>query len=172
MIISLKKDVPQLEVEKLIKSFEDKGLKVTMIHGANYNVFGLVGDTTIVDEKLIMANKYVDNVSRIAAPYKKANRIFHPEDSVIDVSSIKIGGNENIVIIGGPCSVEGEDSLLQIAKEVKAAGGSMLRGGAYKPRTSPYAFQGLQTKGIEILKKAKEKYNLPIVSELMSIDKI
>lgn len=172
MIITLKKNAPKSEADKIIKGIEDKGLHVTVIEGTNYNVYGVVGDTTIIDEKLIKANPYVDNVSRIAAPYKKANRIFHPQDSVVDVAGIKIGGNENIVVIGGPCSVEGREPLLEIAKAVKEAGACMLRGGAYKPRTSPYAFQGMGTQGIEWMCEAREMYGLPIVSELMSIDKI
>lgn len=172
MIISMKKGVPQEEVNKIVKNLEDKGLSVTMISGANYNVFGVVGDTTILDDKLIAANQYVENVTRVAAPYKKANRLFHPEDSVIDVSGVKVGGQEKIAVIGGPCSVEGKEQILEIAKGVKEAGGVMLRGGAYKPRTSPYAFQGMGTEGIGLLCEAREAYGLPIVSEMMSIDKL
>ncbi|MEE0831109.1 MAG: 3-deoxy-7-phosphoheptulonate synthase [Longicatena sp.] len=172
MIITLKKDAPHTEIERLMKSFEDKGLAVTLIQGANYNVFGLVGDTSLLDEKLIRANIIVENVSRIAAPYKKANRIFHPEDSIIDVNGIKIGGKEKIVIIGGPCSVESKESIMEIAHEVKDAGACMLRGGAYKPRTSPYAFQGMGTEGIIAMKEAGKQTNMPIVTELMSADKI
>jgi 3-deoxy-7-phosphoheptulonate synthase len=172
MIITLKKNTPQEEAQKIISAIEKKGLTVTVIEGTNYNVYGVVGDTTILDEKAISANPFVDNVTRIAAPYKKANRLFHPSDSIIDVAGVKVGGQEDIVVIGGPCSVEDRDSLLELAKDVKEAGGRMLRGGAYKPRTSPYAFQGMGTKGIEWLCEAREKYGLPIVSELMSIDKI
>ncbi len=172
MIITLKKDAPHTEIERLMKSFEDKGLAVTLIQGANYNVFGLVGDTSLLDEKLIRANVIVENVSRIAAPYKKANRIFHPEDSIIDVNGIKIGGKEKIVIIGGPCSVESKESIMEIAHDVKDAGACMLRGGAYKPRTSPYAFQGMGTEGIIAMKEAGKQTNMPIVTELMSADKI
>ncbi len=172
MIISMKKGTPQTEIDKLVCFIENKGLAVSLILGTNYNVFGIVGDTTILDEKSIRANQYVDEVTRIAAPYKKANRIFHPEDSVIDVSGVKVGGQEKIAVIGGPCSVETQEQILAIAKGVKEAGGVMLRGGAYKPRTSPYAFQGLETVGIEYLCEAKKQYGLPIVSELMSIDKL
>ena len=143
-----------------------------MIQGTNYNVFGLVGDTTVIDDRMITANPYVDNVKRIAAPYKKANRLFHPLDSVIDVDGIKVGGKEKIVVIGGPCSVEGEESIMRIAKEVKEAGGCMLRGGAYKPRTSPYSFQGMGLEGLKCMYKAKQAYNMPIVSELMSEKKL
>ena len=172
MIISMKNSAPQAEVQKLIDSIEKKGLSVTLIRGANYNVFGVVGDTTILDEKLIAANPYVDDVTRIAAPYKKANRIFHPQDSVIDVRGVKVGAGQKICVIGGPCSVEGEESLMTIAAAVKEAGATMLRGGAYKPRTSPYAFQGLATEGIKILCEAREKFGLPIVTELMSVEKL
>lgn len=172
MIITLKKDASQVEADKLINSIEKKGLHVNIIEGSNYNVYGVVGDTTILDEKVIAANPVVDNVQRIAAPYKKANRIFHPADSVIDVAGIKVGGMEDVVVIGGPCSVETKDILLEIAGEVKEAGGTMLRGGAYKPRTSPYAFQGQGTVGIEWMVEARKKFGLPIVSEIMSVDKL
>ena len=172
MIITMKKDAPEQEIKNLMESIEAKGVKVTMIQGTNYNVFGLVGDTTVIDDRLITANPYVDNVKRIAAPYKKANRLFHPLDSVIDVDGIKVGGKEKIVVIGGPCSVEGEESVMRIAKAVKEAGGCMLRGGAYKPRTSPYSFQGMGLEGLKCMYKAKQAYNMPIVSELMSEKKL
>ena len=172
MIITMKKDAPEQEIKNLMESIEAKGVKVTMIQGTNYNVFGLVGDTTVIDDRMITANPYVDNVKRIAAPYKKANRLFHPLDSVIDVDGIKVGGKEKIVVIGGPCSVEGEESVMRIAKEVKEAGGCMLRGGAYKPRTSPYSFQGMGLEGLKCMYKAKQAYNIPIVSELMSEKKL
>ena len=172
MIITMKKDAPEQEIKNLMESIEAKGVKVTMIQGTNYNVFGLVGDTTVIDDRMITANPYVDNVKRIAAPYKKANRLFHPLDSVIEVDGIKVGGKEKIVVMGGPCSVEGEESVMRIAKEVKEAGGCMLRGGAYKPRTSPYSFQGMGLEGLKCMYKAKQAYNMPIVSELMSEKKL
>ena len=172
MIISTKRGTPAAELEKIIHEFEAKGLSVTMIRGTDYNVFGLVGDTTILDEKQIRANPYVENVQRVSEPYKKANRLFHEADSIIDVAGVKVGGHEKIVVIGGPCSVEGEQPTIDVAQKVKAAGGTMLRGGAYKPRTSPYAFQGLGTEGILDLVKAREATGLPIVSELMSEDRI
>ena len=172
MIITLKKDTPQNIIDEMIYGFEQQGLKVSFIQGVNYNVFGLVGDTTRLDERIIQANEWVSNVQRVQAPYKLANRMFHPEDTIVDVDGIKVGGNEKIAIIAGPCSVEGEDIVLEIAKQVKEAGAVMLRGGAYKPRTSPYAFQGLGYEGILDMVKAKEKTGLPIVSELMSADKI
>ena len=172
MIITCKKNAPQTEVDKIIKEFESKGLQVNLITGANYNVFGIVGDTHIIDDQRLMSNPWVENVTRVAAPYKKVNRLFHPEDSIINVGGIKVGGKEKVVIIGGPCSVEGLDHICDLAQDVKNAGGDMLRGGAYKPRTSPYAFQGLQTEGILDMVEARRRTGLPIVSEIMSADKI
>ena len=152
MIISTKKGTPQEELQKIISGFEAQGLEVTLIRGTDYNVFGLVGDTTKINDKVVAANPWVD--------------------TIVDVAGVKVGGKENVVVIGGPCSVECEQQAVDIAKAVKAAGGKMLRGGAYKPRTSPYAFQGLGTEGILDLVKAREATGLPIVSELMSEDKI
>lgn len=172
MIITCKKNAPQNEVNKIIHEFENQGLQVNLIQGTNYNVFGIVGDTHIIDEKRLMSNPWVENVTRVAAPYKKVNRLFHPEDSIIDVGGIKVGGKEKIVVIGGPCSVEGLDHIVELAQDVKDAGGCMLRGGAYKPRTSPYAFQGLGTEGILDMVEARNRTGLPIVSEIMSADKI
>ena len=169
MIITLKKEAPKQEVDKLLKKFENMDLQVTLIQGANYNVFGLVGDTSKVDEKSVLANPIVFNVQRVAEPYKLTNRMFHPEDTVVDVNGIKVGGNK-IVMIAGPCSVEGENQICRIAQQVKDAGACMLRGGAYKPRTSPYAFQGMGTKGILALDKARKLTGLPIVSELMAVE--
>ena len=172
MIISTKRGTPPEELDRIIKEFEAKGLSVTMIRGTDYNVFGLVGDTTIIDEKQVLANPYVDSVQRVSEPYKKANRLFHEADSVINVRGVPVGGPEKIVIIGGPCSIEGKESTIDIARKVKDAGGCMLRGGAYKPRTSPYAFQGLGTEGILDMVAAREVTGLPIVSELMGEDRI
>ena len=168
MIISTKRGTPQAELERIIREFEAQGLSVTMIRGTDYNVFGLVGDTTVLDEKRIRANPYVESVQRVSEPYKKANRLFHEADSVIDVAGVKVGGREKIAVIGGPCRVESEAQIISVAKKVRAAGGTMLRGGAYKPRTSPYAFQGLGTEGILDMVAAREATGLPIVSELMS----
>lgn len=172
MIISLKKNTPEQEVQSFVESLQGLGVEVNRIHGTDYDVFGLVGDTTRVDEKTIRANPYVDEVTRIAAPYKKANRLFHPQDTIVDVAGIKVGGQENVVMIGGPCSIEGDEPTMEIARMVKEAGGCMLRGGAYKPRTSPYAFQGLGTEGLQYMAKAREQYGLPVVSEMMSSDKL
>ena len=172
MIITLKKEAPEKEVEKIRKNFEDKGLRVNMILGEEFNVFGLVGDTAHLDDRAIMANEWVENVQRVSAPYKLANRMFHPEDSVVDVAGIPVGGKSAIVIIGGPCSVESEEQVTRIAQEVKDAGGCMLRGGAYKPASSRYAFHGHGSEAILDMVAARNKTGLPIVSELMSIDKL
>ena len=167
MIISTKKGTPQVELDRIVDNFEKQGLSVTLIRGTDYNVFGLVGDTTKIAEKDVLANPWVENVTRVSAPYKRANRLFHPEDTVVDVNGIKIGGKSPIAVMAGPCSVEGEEHTLKMAKLVKAGGANFLRGGAYKPRTSPYSFQGLGTEGILDLVKAREATGLPIVSELM-----
>lgn len=172
MIITLKKNAPQAEIDRLIELFEEQGLRVNVIQGINFNVFGLVGDTTRLDERVIQANEWVDNVQRVQAPYKLANRMFHPEDTIVDVGGIPVGGKERIAMIAGPCAVEGEDIICEIAQEVKEAGATMLRGGAYKPRTSPYSFQGLGYEGIQCLDVARDKTHLPVVSELMSVDKL
>lgn len=172
MIITIKKGAPDVEVKNLILSFQKRGFEVNDSQGTDYHILGLIGDTTSLDEKIIAANPWISDVTRIAAPYKKANRMFHPEDTIVDVDGIRVGGQEKIALIGGPCSVESEEQIVRIAKEVKEAGGTMLRGGAYKPRTSPYAFQGLETAGIEALLEAKRRTGLPIVSELMDVEHI
>ena len=172
MIISTKKGTPQEELDKIVDQFEKQGLSVTLISGTDYNVFGLVGDTTKLDERSILANPWVDNVTRVSAPYKRANRLFHPADSVIDCGGVKIGGKEKIAVMAGPCSIESAEQALRIASGVKAGGAALFRGGAYKPRTSPYSFQGLETEGILDMVKAREATGLPIVSELMSEERI
>lgn len=172
MIITLKKNAEQALVEQLVADFKLQGFQVHDSVGQDYHLLGLIGDTTSVDERKIKANPIVTDVTRIAAPYKKASRAFHPEDTVIDVNGIKIGGKEKVVVIGGPCSVEGLDHICQLAQDVKDAGAVMLRGGAYKPRTSPYAFQGLETEGVLDMVEARNRTGLPIVSELMDSDQI
>ena len=159
-----------------IKSFSDElsrdyGVKVNTWFGTHSTVLGLIGDTQSVDIERVQANDIVDTVKRVQEPYKKANRKFHPDDTVIEVAGRKIGGG-NIAIIAGPCSVENRDQICGIAERVKAAGASFLRGGAFKPRTSPYSFQGLRAEGIELLLEAKKQTGLPIVTEIMSINHI
>ena len=169
MIISTKKGTPKDELEKIVDKFEKQGLDVTLITGKDYNVFGLVGDTTKIDERDVLANPWIDNVTRVSAPYKRANRLFHPADSVIDCGGVKIGGKEKIAVMAGPCSIEGAEQALRIAQGVKAGGATLFRGGAYKPRTSPYDFAGLKAEGLELLKIARLETGLPIVTEIMSV---
>ena len=172
MIITMKKDATKQDIENVMRQLKNKGLQIHESIGENYNVFGVVGDTSQIDPKRIEANPHVESVVRVSSPYKKASRMFHPEDTIINVNGIKIGGKEKIVVIGGPCSVEGKDMICHLAQEVKNSGGVMLRGGAYKPRTSPYGFQGMGTEGILAMVEARKKTGLPIVTELMSADKL
>lgn len=170
MIISTKKGTPQVELDRIVDNFEKQGLSVTLIRGTDYNVFGLVGDTTKIAEKDVLANPWVENVTRVSAPYKRANRLFHPEDTVVDINGVKVGGNAPIAVMAGPCSIEGEEHTIKMAKAVKAGGANFLRGGAYKPRTSPYAFQGMGADGLELLYNAGKANNMPIVSEIMNLN--
>ena len=171
MIAILKQSASDEAVGHIVSWIEKKGLKTDVSRGENETIIGLVGDTTKIDPFLLESMDVVERVQRVSEPFKRANRKFHPEDSVIDCGhGVKIGGDQ-FQVIAGPCSVEGEN-LIRIARRVKAAGATMLRGGAYKPRTSPYAFQGLETEGILDMVKAREATGLPIVSELMSEDRI
>ena len=167
MIVTIKPNRTPVQVKRLTKWITDLGLDVHVSEGEKSTVIGLVGDTSKVDIDLIRSLDIVEAVTRIQEPYKNANRKFHPEDSIVDVSGVKFGGR-HFQMIAGPCSVETEKQVIGIAEAVKASGASMLRGGAFKPRTSPYAFQGLGIKGLEILKKAREVTGLPIVTEIMS----
>ncbi|WP_294400912.1 3-deoxy-7-phosphoheptulonate synthase [uncultured Clostridium sp.] len=167
MIVILKQNVKAEQIEKLTKQIEAKGLKVNPVIGTEKSILGLVGDTTQIDPSNIEASEIVESVMHVQEPFKKANRLFHPDDTIVDVNGIKIGGRK-IAVIAGPCSVESEEQIIGIAKEVKELGANFLRGGAFKPRTSPYAFQGLKYEGLKLLNKAKEKTGLPIVTELMS----
>ncbi len=172
MIITMKKSATKEDIDQVMKQLKEKGLQIHESIGEDYNVFGIVGDTSSIDSKRIEANPHVESVVRVSSPYKKASRMFHPEDTIVEVNGIRIGGNEPIVVIGGPCSVEDKEMICHLAKEVKEAGGKMLRGGAYKPRTSPYAFQGMGYEGILAMTQARKESGLPIVSELMSADKL
>ena len=162
MVIVLKQFSPKEKIDALIKEIEDMGVKVQVTVGTETSILGLVGDTTTINRYHIAANEIVEKVLSVQEPYKKANRMFKPENSVIDVEGRKIGGT-NIATIAGPCSVESEEQIVSVAKEIKAAGATFLRGGAYKPRTSPYSFQGLGLEGLELLKTAKIETGLPIV---------
>lgn len=172
MIITFKKNAPINELDELVSKLKADGLTIADASSDNLGLFGLIGDTSVVDIDKIQAYSWVLEVTRITVPYKKASRQFHPIDTVVDVSGVKIGGSEKVVIIGGPCSVENAEQIDEIAKGVKEAGAVLLRGGAYKPRTSPYVFQGLEKEGIDLLNNAKIKYGLPIVSEIMSVEKV
>lgn len=168
MIVVLKQNPNPEQVEGLVTWLEGKGITIHRSIGENQTVFGLVGDTSILDIGLISALDIVEDVKRVAEPYKEANRKFHPADTVIPVGNTQVGGG-NLTLIAGPCSVESEEQMVAIAKAVKASGATMLRGGAFKPRTSPYAFQGLGKQALEYLKTAKQETGLPIVTELMDI---
>lgn len=167
MITVLKRNTTAEQRNKLIRWFENQGLQVHISEGEYQTVLGLVGDTSSVDEELVMALEIVESVTRVSESFKKANRKFHPDDSVVDINGVKVGGG-NFALIAGPCSVESEQQIKEIAREVKAAGASMLRGGAFKPRTSPYDFQGMKAEGLDLLAKAKEESGMPIVTEIMN----
>lgn len=168
MIVILKPKTAQEEVEKLSKSIERLGVEVHPVIGKDLIILGLIGDTTKIDARKIEANKNVERVMHVQEPFKKANRLFHPQNSEVKITDdISIGGKK-IALIAGPCSVESEDQIIGIAKNVKESGARLLRGGAFKPRTSPYSFQGLEAEGLDLLKIAKKETGLPIVTELMS----
>ena len=167
MIVVLQPNSDKLEVAKLVAQIESKNLKIQPIEGEELTVLGLVGDTSVLDAKTLEANSVVRRVLHVEEPYKKANRMFHPNNSEIKVGNQVIGG-EKLAIIAGPCSVETREQIIGVAKDVKASGANLLRGGAFKPRTSPYAFQGLGYDGLELLKEARKETGLPIVTELMS----
>ncbi len=166
MIIILKKNASEAKVEALKQEMTSQGLAIHESEGQNTRLLGLIGDTSVVDLRHIMANDIVENVKRIQEPYKKANRKFHPEDSVIEVGGVKIGGG-HFAVIGGPCSIESEEQMVEVAEKVKEAGALLLRGGAFKPRTSPYSFQGLHGDGLKLLLEAKKATGLPVVTEIM-----
>ncbi len=169
MIIVLKTIATDEDVEKVIGKIHAKGLDTHLVKGAGKTIIGLIGDTSRIDAKLFEVLEIVDKVMHVQEPYKLANRAFHPEDSVIDVSGVKIGG-EHLAMIAGPCSVESKEQVLEIALKAKAAGATLLRGGAFKPRTSPYSFQGMGVDGLDILCEVKKETGMPIVSEIMSAD--
>ncbi|WP_307971479.1 3-deoxy-7-phosphoheptulonate synthase [uncultured Brachyspira sp.] len=168
MIIVMKPNTKEEHVNSIIKRIENAGLKIDKSVGVDYTVIGVVGDTGKIDRELISSLPGVSKILKVQEPFKRANRAFKKEDTIVNVSGVKIGENKP-VIIAGPCSVESEEQVINIAKSVKLAGASILRGGAFKPRTSPYAFQGLALDGLKILKLAKEEVGIPIVSEIVSI---
>ena len=172
MIVLLKNQPKETELQNLIDWFRGMGLDVHVSRGSEHMLLGLIGDTSRIDIDLIQALEIVESVKRIQEPYKNANRKFHPDDSVFDVGAGNPIGGGHFQLIAGPCSVESEEQICAIARAVKASGATMLRGGAFKPRTSPYAFQGLREEGIRLLLAAKAETGLPIVTELMDISQL
>ena len=169
MIIVLKPLSPKEDIERVENMVKARGLDTHVIEGAEMTIIGCIGDTSRIDAKLFEVDPAVTKVMHVQEPYKLASRAFHPDNSIIDVSGVKVGG-DNLALIAGPCSVESVDQVLEIAKAAKASGANMLRGGAFKPRTSPYSFQGLGLEGLDILCEAKAATGLPIVTELMSAE--
>lgn len=169
MIILLKENANQRQVDYLTKWLKQQGFDLHTSIGQQQTIIGLIGDTSRIDTDLIASLDVVKDVRRIQEPYKNANRKFHAEDTVIDVAGRKIGGG-HFMMIAGPCSVENHDQIISVANSVTASGAHMLRGGAFKPRTSPYAFQGLHGQGIELLEEAKKETGLPIITEIMDVN--
>lgn len=167
MVIVMKPGTPEQDWKKIKENLESRGFQINEIVGSGQTILGVIGDTSALDMNMLKVNECVDKVMRVQEPFKRANRSFHPEDSVIDVSGVKVGGRR-LTVIAGPCSVENEKQIVGVAKSVKLAGASMLRGGAFKPRTSPYSFQGLKEEGLDLLKIARKETGLPIVTEIMS----
>ncbi|NLD51663.1 MAG: 3-deoxy-7-phosphoheptulonate synthase, partial [Clostridiales bacterium] len=168
MIAVLRPGTTEAQRESLCQWFRSMGLQVHVSQGTDVTILGLVGDTSKVDINLLESLSIVESVKRITEPFKNANRKFHGEDSVIDISGHRIGGG-HFQVIAGPCSVEGEEQIVLIARRAKEAGATMLRGGAFKPRTSPYDFQGLHEEGMRLLSLAKRETGMPIVTEIMNI---
>lgn len=166
MVIVFHPGAPEAELAKIKGQLEEKGIKVSVTVGESQTIFGLVGDTRSLNPGQIELSPHVEKVMKIQEPYKKANRTFHPEDTIVEVRGQKIGGG-NFGVIAGPCAIESHEQFLTIAHAVKAAGANFLRGGAFKPRTSPYSFQGMGKEGIEIMKVAREETGLPIITEMM-----
>ena len=171
MIIVLKENAPQEAAEKLMKEIRAKGLQIDVSKGTRKTVLGLVGDTSVIDMEHVQGYDYVDKVLRVEEPYKRASRAFHPQNSIIRAGGVEIGGKK-LVVMAGPCSVETPEQINGVADAVKAAGAVMLRGGAFKPRPSPYSFQGLREKGLDLLCGAGRHAGLPVVTEIMSLDKL
>lgn len=171
MLIVLKNNHNQAQLDSLITWLESKGIQIHTSIGVSTTILGLVGDTSKLDIDLISTLAIVEDVKRVQEPYKNANRKFHPEDTVIQVGDTRIGGG-NLTIMAGPCSVESEEQMITVAKSVKRSGATLLRGGAFKPRSSPYAFQGLGEDGLKFLSIAKKETGLPVVSEIMEISQL
>ena len=167
----MKPGIPAEEELRVKSLMDSKGFQIHESRGANFTLFGVVGDTAAFDMNQLRVYDCIDKVMRVQEPYKRANRMFHPEDSIVDVCGVKVGGKQ-ITVMAGPCSVETREQIIGVAEDVKQMGAAILRGGAFKPRTSPYSFQGLQETGLDLLKEAKAVTGLPIITEIMSADKI
>ena len=168
MIAVLKHGTTPEQTAHLVAWLERMGVEIHISQGKEVTIIGLIGDTSRVDMELLHSLEIVDSVKRVSEPYKQANRKFHPNDTIVSVGNVRIGGGY-FVTIAGPCSVESEDQIIQVAEAVKASGANILRGGAFKPRTSPYAFQGLKGEGLKLLLEAKKATGLPIITEIMTI---
>ena len=171
MIIIMNPKCGDEQINKVVNIVEEKGLQTNLSKGSTYCIIGCIGDTGILDPDKIMRIDGVDKVLKVQEPFKKANKLFKPEPTIVDVNGVKIGGS-NLGIMAGPCSVESEEQIIKVAKSVKESGANFLRGGAFKPRTSPYSFQGLELEGLKLLKLAKKETGLQIVTEIMSTDYI
>ena len=169
MVIVMKPGISQEKIPALVARLEqDHGVTVGITNGVGCSILGLVGDTAHIDLDKLSMNDDVERVMRVQEPFKKANRKFHPEDTVVDVAGVPVGGEDRFTVIAGPCSVESEEQIVGVARDVKAAGAALLRGGAFKPRTSPYSFQGMGSDALELLLEARADTGLPIVSEIMA----
>jgi len=168
MIAVLKHGTTPAQKDHLVEWLKNMNLDVHISEGVEVTILGLIGDTSRVDMDLLKSLEMVESVTRISEPFKQANRKFHPKDTIVEVGGVKIGGG-HFAMIAGPCSVESEEQIIEVAKAVKASGANILRGGAFKPRTSPYAFQGMKGEGIRLLQLAREATGLPIVTEIMNI---
>jgi 3-deoxy-7-phosphoheptulonate synthase len=167
MVVVMKPHTEEVNIQALVAHLESQGVSVGITNGVGCTILGLVGDTTSLDMDKISINPYVERVMRVQEPYKKANRKFHPQDTLVEVGGAKIGGG-HFAVMAGPCSVETKEQIIEVADAVKHSGAAMLRGGAFKPRTSPYSFQGMGVDGLDLMLEAKAKTGLPIVSEIMS----
>lgn len=171
MILVLKQNPEKEKVDSLIRMLGEKGLSTNVSEGASHTIIGLIGDTSHLPVDLISALDIVESVTRVSEPFKAANRKMHPDNTIVDVGGVKIGEGY-FRVIAGPCSVESEEQIIEVANDVKASGATLLRGGAFKPRTSPYAFQGLHADGLKLLLEAKKETGLPIVTEIMNVNHV
>ena len=169
MIVVLKPQTTQDKIDHLVGWLNNQGIQIHLSEGSEYTIIGLIGNTEKVDVELLESLDMVMAVRRVGEPFKQCSRMFHPDDTVITVGDVKIGGG-NFCMIAGPCSVESEAQILEVAQKVKASGANILRGGAFKPRTSPYAFQGLRAEGLSLLSEAKRVTGLPLISEIMNVN--